>query len=170
MATVAAGSFRRERDLGVMELLLITPLREAELARGRLLGVWEQFLPAIGLLLSVWLWIALSFGERQDWELIVFWVATFISLPVAGLYYSLKQRGTIGALIWTLWTPLLWPLGLAVTGRMLGEFTARFGSPIPEGWVPVWLLPILWQAGWTARNWRRLKATLIARDFPMEVQ
>ena len=55
LAVSAAGSFRRERELGVMELLLVTPLTERDIAWGRLRGLWEQFLPAIGLLLSVWL-------------------------------------------------------------------------------------------------------------------
>ena len=177
MATVAAGSFRRERDLGVMELLLITPLREGELALGRLKGIWEQFLPAIALLLGVWLWISLDFGDRSDWVVILFWVATFASLPVTGLYQSLKRRGTLGALVWTIWPALLVPLGLVVLWQVSLHFFGQFwGLAMPgqiglgDTRVQTWLLPIAWQASHAAWNWRRLQRTLRQRTFPMEVQ
>ena len=170
MASVAAGSFRRERDLGVMELLLITPLRADELALGRLKGIWEQFLPAIALLLGVWSWISLSFGNRWDWVLIVFWAVTFASLPVAGLLYSLQSRGTVGALVWTLWTALILPLGLAMLGELV-RANRGFGTGMNQsGPEYVWLLPLAWQALWAARNWHRLRRALIGRTFPMEVQ
>ncbi len=46
MAMSAAGSFRRERDTGVLELLLVSPLGENQIISGRLGGLWSQFLPA----------------------------------------------------------------------------------------------------------------------------
>ena len=169
MASVSAGSFRRERDLGVMELILVTPLRERELALGRLKGIWEQFIPALALLLGVWLWISQSFGHRGDWVLIVFWGTTFASLPVTGLYQSLKQRGTLGALTWTLWPTLLLPLGLAVLARLRVQMVPwQIGDE--AALALTWLLPIAWQAGYAAWNWRRLQRTLRQRSFPMEVQ
>jgi ABC-type transport system involved in multi-copper enzyme maturation permease subunit len=169
MASVSAGSFRRERDLGVMELLLVTPLRERELALGRLKGIWEQFIPALVLLLGLWLWISLSFGNGSDWVLILFWGTTFASLPVTGLYQSLKRRGTLGALIWTLWPTLLMPLGLAVLVQGWSQvWSAQIG--LENTRVLTWLLPIAWQAGHAAWNWRRLQHTLVQRAFPMEVQ
>jgi hypothetical protein len=177
MASVSAGSFRRERDLGVMELLLVTPLREQELALGRLKGIWEQFIPALALLLGLWLWISLTFGNSGDWVLILFWGTTFACLPVTGLYQSLKQRGTLGALMWTIWPTLLMPLGLAVLSLLSAQWLAEW---LRETWaVPIgadglrlltWLLPIACQVGWAALNWRRLQRTLMRRTFPMEVQ
>ncbi len=54
MAATAAGSFRRERENGVLELLLVAPLRESQIIGGRLRGLWTQFMPAILILLAVW--------------------------------------------------------------------------------------------------------------------
>ncbi len=54
IAASAAGSFRRERENGVLELLLVAPLRESQIIGGRLRGLWTQFMPAILILLVVW--------------------------------------------------------------------------------------------------------------------
>src|SRR5581483_5796418 len=53
LAMTAAGSFRRERESGVLELLLVSPLNEKQIIGGRLRGLWAQFLPAFVLLLGV---------------------------------------------------------------------------------------------------------------------
>jgi ABC-type transport system involved in multi-copper enzyme maturation permease subunit len=185
LAVVAAGSFRRERELGVMELLLITPQTEAEIALGRLKGIWEQFAPAISLLLGVWLWASLSFGHRQEWQIVVFFAATFVHVPVVGLYQSLKQRGLLAALLWTLWMSLFLPLGLAILLQALSRASFVAGGPAVFHWVvfwldqvgvlelvrlPVWVLPLVWQLGSAGWHWRRLGRMLAARSFPMEVQ
>ena len=57
VAMTAAGSFRRERETGVLELLLVSPLRVSNIISGRLRGIWGQFVPAIGLLLISWLYL-----------------------------------------------------------------------------------------------------------------
>src|SRR5664280_1738223 len=54
MAMSAAASFQRERETGVLELLLVSPLGENQILSGRLRGLWGQFLPAVVLLLAVW--------------------------------------------------------------------------------------------------------------------
>jgi len=185
MTVVAAGSFRRERELGVMELLLITPQTEAEIALGRLKGIWEQFAPAMALLLGIWLWASLTFGKTGEWQMVLFFAATFVNLPVTGLYQSLKQRGLLGALMWTLWLGLLVPLGLALLLRGLGPEGALLGSSVYTIGVLfsdfsslnarailvnlVWLLPTAWQLGCAAWYWKRLRRTLVERSFPMEV-
>ena len=46
IAVTAAGSFRRERETGVMELLLVSPMSVRQIIGGRLRGLWGQFLPA----------------------------------------------------------------------------------------------------------------------------
>jgi ABC-type transport system involved in cytochrome c biogenesis permease component len=54
IAFSAAGSFRRERQAGLLELLLVTPLSVRQLIGGRIWGIGCHFLPAIGLLLLGW--------------------------------------------------------------------------------------------------------------------
>jgi hypothetical protein len=58
MALSAAASFRRERETGLLELLLVSPLSERRIILGRLRGLWGQFLPAFGLLLAVWAYLS----------------------------------------------------------------------------------------------------------------
>ena len=58
MAASAAGSFRRERETGVLELLLVSPLTTRQIISGRLFGLWGQFLPSIVTLLGIWAYFA----------------------------------------------------------------------------------------------------------------
>src|SRR5882724_7660529 len=100
MAISTAGSFRRERESGVLELLLVSPIGEETIISGRLRGLWSQFLPAFGLLLVVWFYLAsISLTRGADGGSIVFYATTFFSLPVIGLYFSLRCRGFIAALV-----------------------------------------------------------------------
>ncbi len=135
LATVAAGSFRRERETGVLELLLVSPLRVRQIIHGRLLGIWGQFLPAVGLLLGVWLYLGRARQEQTGpatvgaGSLIVLYAI----LPVVGLSFSLQCRSYLLALLLTLSSVLLLPdllIGLldllpydyqfdAATGRLL---------------------------------------------------
>ena len=57
VAFTASGSFREERQTGAMELLLVTPLKVSQIVRGRIRGVWGQFLPATVVLALAWLWL-----------------------------------------------------------------------------------------------------------------
>ncbi len=47
VAISAAASFRRERESGLLELLLVSPVPEGQIIWGRLRGLWGQFLPAL---------------------------------------------------------------------------------------------------------------------------
>src|SRR5258708_24112268 len=47
-------SFRREHEIGVLELLLVTPLSGSQLLRGRLWGICCHYLPAVAVLLVGW--------------------------------------------------------------------------------------------------------------------
>jgi ABC-type Na+ efflux pump permease subunit len=51
VAFSAAGSFRRENDTGLLEILLVTPLSVRQLVNGRVWGVCCHYLPAIAVLL-----------------------------------------------------------------------------------------------------------------------
>ncbi len=117
IAMSAAGSFRRERESGVLELLLVSPLRVAEIISGRLKGLWGQFIPASALLFASWLYLGSAFGRIREESVlsILFFAVTFMILPVVGLYFSLREGNFISALLWTAGVCVVLPL-------VLGEF------------------------------------------------
>src|SRR5262249_54212739 len=96
MAASAAGSFRRERESGVLELLLVTPLSTRQIVGGRIRGLWGQFLPAVGLLIAVWLYWDTFFNTHEAVAPCAFFASTFFALPVIGLYFSVCLRSFIG--------------------------------------------------------------------------
>ena len=192
MAIGAAGSFRRERESGMLELLLVAPLKEWQVLGGRVRGLWSQFLPAIALLLCLWLYCAtfmdsLSFpssipraggglgrywstfmSTRGEWPWILFFAGTFLSLPVIGLYFSLLKRGFLSAFLWTLLVGVALPAFLSQGERL---FDLAVSSPVAPG--PPQDLSIAWLftpiqgavAGWFA--WR-LHSDLKHRRFAIQ--
>jgi ABC-type transport system involved in multi-copper enzyme maturation permease subunit len=102
LAMSAAGSFRRERESGVLELLLVSPLKEWEIIKGRVRGLWAQYAPAMALFVFVWLYVA-TLTTRGEGVLgpVIYFSATFVLLPIVGLYFSLAKDGFIGALVGT---------------------------------------------------------------------
>lgn len=174
LAVAAAGSFRRERELGVMELLLVTPLGARRIALGRLRGLWEQFLPATALLLAMWIYIAATFGNPADWPRIVFAATTLTTIPVVGLYFSLRERSLIGALAWTVLIGLLLPRSLPAVLPFLDFLDLEALRLAP--WSPwemgsgLWLLAAACQVAVALLYWRRLQTVLRQREFPMEVR
>jgi hypothetical protein len=125
MAVSAAGSFQRERENGVLELLLVAPLSESQIIGGRLRGLWGQFMPAIVLLLGVWTYSRMlqnrGYTNWSTWPggsppysapgVVLFFCASFVALPMVGLYYSLIRRTFFGAFVSTIgYAVLLAPL------------------------------------------------------------
>jgi len=136
IAASAAGSFRRERESGVLELLLVTPLSAAHIIGGRLRGLWGQFLPAIAALLIIWVYFQSIFRRYDDLGRVLFFAMTYFTLPVIGLYFSLLCRSFITAFLATLACGLLLPVLLerfgafwvAVYFHMQLPFDASFGA------------------------------------------
>ena len=119
IALNAAGSLRRERESGVLELLMVSPLRPAQIIHGRLRGLWGQFLPTMTLLVAVWLYFARVIATEVAPEL-VFYGMTYLTLPVIGLYCSLRFANVIGAFLMTL-----------ALGLVLPNFVARVLDMMP---------------------------------------
>ena len=98
IAFSASGSFRRERETGLLELMLVAPLSVRQIIWGRVRGIWSQFGPAIALLIGLWFYVGLDFGYRRrewgsDWLSLIFYFATtFLTLPLVGLYFSLRYH------------------------------------------------------------------------------
>jgi len=120
MAASAAGSFRRERETGVLELLLVSPLRTGQIIGGRLRGLWGQFLPSIALLLGAWLYLQTvlrpwNHGDAPIW----YFAVSYFVLPVVGLYYSVSCRHFISAFLLTLGAVLALPAALMAAIRFV---------------------------------------------------
>jgi ABC-type transport system involved in multi-copper enzyme maturation permease subunit len=110
MILSASGSFRRERETGVLELLLVSPIGESRIIAGRLAGLWSQFLPAFGLLIVLWVYLCSLFPDRSNCAVIPFYAISFLTLPVIGLYYSLLSRSFLTAFLSTTAVGLVVPL------------------------------------------------------------
>jgi hypothetical protein len=169
MAITAAGSFRRERESGVMELLLVSPIGEERLVWGRLKGLWSQFLPAIVLLFGVWFYFSSLLPDSSHGGTFWLFASTFLTVPVIGLYYSLSCRSYITAFLATLAMGILLPMALS------SFFTQLF-------WVFLWrnprfyfdtrrgftMLAILIQMSLAVWSRHQLLKRLKCRSFPLE--
>jgi hypothetical protein len=167
MAVTAAGSFRRERETGVMELLLVSPVSVGEIIGGRLRGLWGQFLPAFVVLLGIWIYLEGIFpGPPPDLGTIIFFCSTFFSLPVIGLYYSLRSPSFIGAFLLTLFMGGAVPFGLqlllggGIEAVMSMDFVRLGGAAQPVTVSFLQLAIAVW-------IWWRLYRDLERRNFPL---
>ena len=118
----AAGSFHRERETGALELLLVTPLRAGQIIRGRLGGIRMQYLPSLATLLLAWAclvqpsWVR-SVLQPDQWEgsqtrfvwLLAALVVSFCTVPIIGLYFSLRPMNQIVSWLCTCVVGLLIP-------------------------------------------------------------
>lgn len=156
MAIIAAGSFGRERALGVMELLLISPLKEKQIVSGRLRGIWMQFLPSAVLLLAAYglgHW-RLDHNQRylyqylygEDRTQICLWYFTVLltGLPIVGLYCSLRFRHYLTSLVMTLALGILLPwLIYKAAHRLLFLELWRPYSFEPISHLKAWVLSMI---------------------------
>ena len=131
----ASGSFRRERQSGVLELLLVSPLSEGAIIHGRLRGLWGQFLPSFVLLIAVWCYFARILPSApEESDSIVFCAVSFMTLPIIGLYFSLRCRTLIMGFLVTVLTGVLIPtiLPVAITFLwvlMIGDLGNNLNTP-----------------------------------------
>jgi ABC-type transport system involved in multi-copper enzyme maturation permease subunit len=97
----AVGSFRRERESGALELLLVAPLRINQISFGRLRGLWMQFLPALLVVVAANFYLNYGWahppGDDDTLALVVQFGGTFVTLPVIGLWFSMRRMNFIVA-------------------------------------------------------------------------
>ena len=126
IAFVAAGSFRRERETGALELILVTPMSERQIIFGRLRGLWSQFLPSVAVWSAVVIYLS---SAAREWHVrdFVFWTVSYLVVPVVGLYFSLRSRFVL----------LSW----------LATLAACFGLPYFVWLVSYWVVFKLWGTG-----------------------
>ena len=167
MAMSAAGSFRRERESGVLELLLVSPLGESQIIAGRLGGLWSQFAPAVGLLLAVWAYLSTFLPRGGGVGTFVFFLAVYVTVPVFGLYFSLRCRDFLTAFLSTVAVGLLLPLILAEVLRAI--WWAYVSSSTYFSWrMRPSLLGAVCQMLLALFCWHRLHRRLTKRAFPLE--
>ncbi len=110
IAFSSAASFRRERQSGALELLLVTPISAQHLIWGRLQGVLFHFLPAIAILTCVWCmgpqWISLPY------RYLFYLAGAYFCIPVIGFYCSLLTGNVLIAWLISLFFSLLLPYAI----------------------------------------------------------
>jgi ABC-type transport system involved in multi-copper enzyme maturation permease subunit len=167
MAMCAAGSFRRERETGVLELLLVSPLGENQIIAGRLGGLWSQFLPTAGLFMALWAFFSTFQRVPNETSAGLFFLITFLTVPVFGLYFSLRCRNFLTAFLATVVVGLLLPVTASALLRTLRW--ALFNRPGDFTWE---MRPsadaVLWQGLLAALCWNRLLFRLRQRAFPLD--
>jgi ABC-type transport system involved in multi-copper enzyme maturation permease subunit len=162
MALSAAGSFRRERETGMLELLLVSPLTEGQIIGGRLRGLWSQFLPALVLLLGVWGYSLQLFTTGEESGQMFSIVVSYAVLPVIGLYFSLHGTNFIGAFLRTIIYGFALPEILLGVATALSEAGGLAGAQIPgTAFVAFVQLCVAGVLGW------RLYRDLARRSFPL---
>jgi ABC-type transport system involved in multi-copper enzyme maturation permease subunit len=145
----AAGSFRRERETGALELLLVTPLRAGQIIRGRLQGIRMQYLPSVATLLLAWSCLmqpnwTRSLFTPDSWErgftewlhLLAGGTGSYLTLPVIGLYFSLRRMNHLVSWLCAC------AIGLLVPWLLFGRFDFILGLLLSVGVKLDLLLPL----------------------------
>ena len=152
--------------------MLISPLSERRILWGRLLGIWGQFLPALLLYAAVWLAVPrfLRGGESVPLTLLQL-AGNFFALPLVGLYFSLRCRTFVGALLLGLALGWWLPHGGAELLRLIlvegGQLATLPGDQVPLAWIET-LLKLLLQLGVAVACFHRTCQRLERRQFDFD--
>jgi len=162
MAITAAGSFRRERESGMLELLLVSPMGEWAIITGRLRALWSQFLPVTLLFLAVAFFQAMLFDRDESHAILLYFGLAYLTLPVIGLYFSLARQQFMAAFLWTLLFGAVVP-SFALAGS--GVLPDTFGAD-DEG--KAFFLAVMLQVGLSAAFALILRHHLARRRFVLQ--
>jgi hypothetical protein len=130
VAFSAVGSFRREQQTGLLEIMLVTPLSARQLIGGRLWGIFCHYFPALAVLLVGWYGdLRLNPQAYTDGflPLLIPSPLAFLALGLVGLYLSLGRLHVLLAWIINWVVAFLLPTFATVAlGRYtpLGTFAA----------------------------------------------
>jgi ABC-type transport system involved in cytochrome c biogenesis permease component len=120
IAFTASASFRKDRDSGALELLLVCPLSVSQIIGGRLRGIWTQFLPSAALLaLCVRIGADIEMREsdtRLIWSLLF---PAFVTLPLIGLFFSMTRMNFLFAWLLTVLLGIVMPWVIIVISRLV---------------------------------------------------
>ncbi len=178
----SSSSFSLEKENGAFELILVTPMTEVKLVLGRLLAVAAYYAPIVFVLLILGLY-GLSWSEPGIWagefELssavrFLSVCASIVSVPVCGLYFALRCRGFLPALLWTAGLAILVPICLWTafdgltwyTGARLQWWLATaLMHSLREVWWPVLLTVAVYHLALVFRYSRATLDLLRGRGF-----
>ncbi len=124
IAFASAASFRREQETGSLELLLVTPLGEWQLIKGRLWGLFCHFLPAV-LVWTVFRYMEGVLAPRSGNYLldVLTLYSSFVTLPLLGFCLSFTRLNQIAAFLLCLIIGVVLP-------QWLGELLAGYVRPV----------------------------------------
>jgi len=159
VAFSATGSFRRERETGLLEVMLVTPLSVRQLLQGRLWGIGCHYFGAIAVLLTGYL------GDRVLNKKIYTETLfsslfpnpiTFVAIMVTGLYLSLFRLhfllAAIAAWAFAFVAPTIFTLGLSELPR-----TPR-SSVV---WAPIVFQMVLVATVWLLASYRMQRRSFV---------
>jgi ABC-type transport system involved in multi-copper enzyme maturation permease subunit len=160
LAFSAAWSFRRERQTGALELLLVTPLTPIQISTGRLWGLWCHFFPSYAVMLFVWLFNPFQLS-RYETGMILFFFVSFLIVPVIGLYFSLRRWPFLVAWLLTVAVGLLLPyfIGMSLVPQVRRSSGLRMAP---------YVTMCLVQGGAGLCAWWQLQNNLKRRTFAVE--
>jgi len=141
MVVAAAVSFQRELESGAMELILVTPITEAKVITGRLKGLYRQFLPAVGLIFGIEIFLITQVYRTVDprnISTLAQLFGGFLFIPVIGIYWSMQKKPVIVLFLKTFAWALIIPYALARGGVFLSTLSSRIYyelHPVPMTWM-----------------------------------
>ena len=123
MCNDAATHLNVERDSGLLELMLITPLSIMEILWGRLCSFWRRFtLPAILIIgLSEWM-IWRDIANSSIFGMYQYLLIGLLTAPCIGFYFSIRLRNSLLAVLVNILIVGLLPLIIPEIGNMLYGF------------------------------------------------
>lgn len=136
VAFAAASSFQREKLSGVLELILVTPISAQQIVNGRWVALIRQFLPTLGLV-ALLLILTLQMmwyrpGNPAAFAVVLIAVLPILSLPLIGLYLSLRLRSVMAAWLATCGIGL----GITLAGPFASAVLMSFLMPSVSALTP----------------------------------
>ena len=167
VAFSAAASFRKERESGALEILLVTPLTPQAMLRGRLRGLAGTFGPALLILTLALLWgvvgqisTGLLFIGDHIWEAGISGLSLWAGpagVALLGLSFGLRSHGVLNAALWALGHWYLIPYAAAGAIVLVGgNIWGTWDSEPNLAWWPfvgavagtrIWLAWRAWRMG-----------------------
>jgi len=178
----SSSSFQSEKESGAFELLLVTPLTEKKLLSARLAAVASYYFLPVSMLIvfglsGLFVTQLSSYVDQSQLSVAVNLLSLclcIVSAPICGLYFSLRHRTFLPALLWTSGVAVLLPMcvwsalnGLLWMANSRGEPDAAVYvyRLLHDTWTPVLLAVVLYHFLIAAQCYSGTLALLGSRHF-----